>query len=163
MALTPCLQRTIESQGLVLQNLEPGSLTLQSDWSDAAENNIPKSLAIYQINQQKQIPQATTQMDVPDSPCPQTPDAAHTFRLTAVWPIIFKDYTACVKTNAQVPLLTKDELNYFKSNGNNATVFIHGYNDKRGQFGHLPIIDPQATDDNVNGTEACNCFAWKII
>ncbi len=31
--------------------------------------------------------------------------------------------------------LTKDELEYFKENGNNATIFIHGYNVPYGEFG----------------------------
>jgi len=30
--------------------------------------------------------------------------------------------------------LTDDELNYFESNGNNLTIFIHGYNSHRGKF-----------------------------
>lgn len=33
-------------------------------------------------------------------------------------------------------LLTENELNYFKENGNNVTIFIHGFNVPYGQFGH---------------------------
>jgi hypothetical protein len=33
-------------------------------------------------------------------------------------------------------LLSQEELNYYKNNGDNATVFIHGFNVKYGAYGH---------------------------
>lgn len=100
----------------------------------------PAGLGIIEINQKKQSPWQKVQIQLPSNPTadPKNPDAAHTFNIKAIHQPILKDYSNYVKgQEKQTPLLTEEEVNYFRNNGNNAMVFVHGYNVAPGNFGYL--------------------------
>jgi type VI secretion system secreted protein VgrG len=56
--------------------------------------------------------------------------------ITTLFPPIIKNLRQTTKNNASQALLTEAELAYFKHHGNNAMVFIHGFNVKWGAFPH---------------------------
>lgn len=75
-----------------------------------------------------------------------TDTSAPPTKLHALFPPIIKDYTAVGngQQDAKNPVLSDEEIDYFKTNGNNATIFIHGYNVARGQF-PSQVINAQIT------------------
>ena len=158
-------------------NLNQGEqLTLQNSGAPDADNNL-QALAIVAINQQKRSPWDKLQLNIPDSPNQgQTPDAQHTFHLTAIRPPVIKDYTNYVNQNSTViPTLTADEINYFQSNGNNATIFIHGFNVEQGYFGEgvanvqiteaeVPGLDqPTLVQEVIATTDNCQCTLLRMF
>ncbi|RBW51137.1 alpha/beta hydrolase [Marinobacter sp. F3R11] len=72
------------------------------------------------------------------------------------------------ETPASTDLLTNEQLDYFRANGNNALVFIHGYNVPHGEWGKLGWHSSKATvwqdpqtvnDEYLNGAGAHN---WAV-
>jgi type VI secretion system secreted protein VgrG len=122
--------------------LTPG-ITLQADkltapYEDSTNQTQQQALAIIKINDQPHNPWQPIKIQVPSEPnSGDEPDKDHTVTLTAIRPPIFKDFTACVNNpKVAAPQLTEEELQYFKNNGNNAVVWIHGFNVELGEFPH---------------------------
>ena len=65
-----------------------------------------------------------------------------------LFPIIVKNLRETPRKNTP-HLLTDDEINYFKKNGNNAMIFIHGFNVPFGEFPRN-ITDVEIGTDDIN-------------
>ncbi len=116
--------------------LNSGSATLQQASAPDPSSSLDPDeairwlLAIVKVNNKNQSPWQTIQLKVTtDASAPST-------QLHALFPPIIKDYTAIGngEQGAKIPVLSNEEIQYFKTNGNNATIFIHGYNVAPGNF-----------------------------
>jgi len=99
-----------------------------------------RQLDIIAVNNQPQLPSYKALLQAPSSPQPiDKLDDAHCFQCDCLWPMVIHDIRpedADAKSD-QVEAyyqVSEKDIEYFKENGNNVTVFIHGYNVELGEF-----------------------------
>jgi type VI secretion system VgrG family protein len=109
-----------------------------------------RQLDIIALNNNPQIPYYKTNLTAPSAPVVNNNfDTNHIFNCEVLWPMVISDIRQEDRTeNAAANTETKEQqaqvanyckispfdIDYFKKNGNNVTVFIHGYNVPLGEF-----------------------------
>jgi uncharacterized Zn-binding protein involved in type VI secretion len=117
-----------------------------------------RELAIYNVNGQPCFPYYRSTVNIPSSPNPddKTINADRQFECKVLWPIMVLNCRAQGRGYEQAKAAgASDEIDpldiqYFKKNGNNVTVFIHGYNVEVGGLADEYVaakIEPTAWDE----------------
>ena len=91
-------------------------------------------------------------------PHPSTKQKTRTIFLTILHPPIILDF--CDNTTS-TKKITDNQLKYFKGKGNNATIFIHGFNIPKGGFAKQKIIDQLAKEINMLPDNSNYAFALQ--
>ena len=61
---------------------------------------------------------------------------------------------------AATDLLTEEQLDYFRANGNNALIYIHGYNVPHGEWGRFLKYDGSREPYHGNAPSFAKAFTW---
>ena len=61
---------------------------------------------------------------------------------------------------AATDLLTEEQLDYFRANGNNALIYIHGYNVPHGEWGRFLKYDGSREAYHGNAPSFAKAFTW---
>ena len=102
-----------------------------------------RPLAIYGVNDQSYFPycSAPIQISSDANKTPENIDKDRQFELSALWPLMMLNCRTRgygyeeAKANGAQDKVDPVDIQYFKKNGNNVTVFIHGYNVDVGELG----------------------------
>jgi|GEM_PF-1162760 len=124
-------------------------------------------LAIYNVNGQPSFPYYKSDIQIPNqaNPDDKTINKSRQFDCKVLWPLMvlncraighgYEEAAATGATDEVDPL----DIKYFKNNGNNVTVFVHGYNVPLGELGK-EITDIKYREDPVcnegNGDAVCS-------
>ena len=135
----------------------------------------PRQLDIVAVNGNYQIPYYKTSLDAPTNPVNNDNfDSDHTFVCDVLWPLVVHDIRQEDRNiNSEKPSTNKSEdeieqvksyfktstqdYDYFVKNGNNVTVFIHGYNVPLGEFtkeisGFENVLQEKLEEAKFSGT-----------
>jgi type VI secretion system secreted protein VgrG len=141
---------TLDSRSIYISSHEPETVV-----DDVAGGTVQCSLAPYHrqldiiaVNQKFQLPYYKTPLQMPDAPVNGDElDESHRFDCDLLWPMIIHDIrpedegindkpatTDSQQEKQDYHQITQEDIQYFQRNGNNVTVFLHGYNVKIGEF-----------------------------
>lgn len=130
------LEEPEDQWALLVGNLKPDGTTVIKNVA-AGEKALNSNLEVISINKKCQAPWEPVKLSIASNSNNNIPDESRTFKLMTLFPPILLDYTDYCSSDGKSspPLLTQEELDYFKNNGNNAVIFVHGYNVEFGNFG----------------------------